>query len=354
MEPWIDNRVVAIRKVVDREKWHFVRGEVNPADIPTRLSSNLKDSFSGCWFKGPLMLWSQELEVDRVKASCGNEIFLVGRVDVEVPTEVVNFSNTTEKGTPNNSRCSISAVIDCTRYSSLEKMLLTTGYVMRFVNNLKKRVRKVDGDIVNDSVLTVDEYNKALEMWIKEEQILMKEQANYTNLCASVRLFEDKVGFMRLKGRFANSSLEYEEQHPVILRSKDSSYFTRLIILDAHEATMHHGIETTLARIRRNYWIVKRRESVKEVIRKCVICTRYQGQPVRAPSSPDLPEYRVDHMAYAFQFTGLDFAGPLFIKDGSKSNKCYILLITCASSRAIHLELVPDMSIHGFEVFPSS
>ena len=352
-EPWVENRVVAIRKVVDREKWHFVKGAVNPADIPTRLSSNLNDSFTGCWFKGPLMLWSRDLEVDRVKGSCGSGNSLVGRVDVEIPAEVVNFSNTTEKGTPNNSRCSINAVIDCTRYSSLKKMILTTGYVMRFVNNLKKRYLKkrfgtLDDDIVNDSVLTVDEYNKALEMWIKEEQTLMKEQANYTNLCASLRLFEDKIGLMRLKGRFANSSLEYEEQHPVILRSKDNSYFTRLIILDAHEATMHHGIETTLARIRKNYWIVKGRKSVKEVIRKCVVCTRYQGLPVRAPSSPDLPEYRVDHMAYAFQFTGLDFAGPLFIKDGLKNEKSYILLLTCASSRAIHLELVPDMSIHGF------
>ena len=87
-----------------------------------------------------------------------------------------------------------------------------------------------------------------------------------------MRLFEDNVGLMRLKGRFANSSLEYEEQHPVILCSKDSSYFTRLIILEANEATMHHGIETTLASIRKNYWIVKGRKSVKEVIRKCVIC----------------------------------------------------------------------------------
>ena len=40
-EPWIENRVVAIRKVVDCEKWHFVEGEVNPADIPTRLSSSV-------------------------------------------------------------------------------------------------------------------------------------------------------------------------------------------------------------------------------------------------------------------------------------------------------------------------
>ena len=69
-EPSIENRVVAIRKVVDREKWHFVKGKLNPADIPTRLSSSLKKCFSGCWFRGPSMLWSQELEADRVKAGC--------------------------------------------------------------------------------------------------------------------------------------------------------------------------------------------------------------------------------------------------------------------------------------------
>ena len=86
---------------------------------------------------------------------------MVGRVDVEVPAEVVNFSDTTEKGTPNNSRCSISAVIDWARYSSLKKLLPTTGYVMRFVNNLRKRVGKLHGDMVKDSVLTFDEYDEA-------------------------------------------------------------------------------------------------------------------------------------------------------------------------------------------------
>ena len=139
---------MAIRRVVDREKWHFVKGAVNPADIPTLLSSNLNDSFTGCWFKGALMLRSQDLEVDRVKGSCGSDHSLVGRVDVEIPVdleipaEVVNFSNTTDKGMPNNSRCSISVVIDCTCYSSLKKMILTTGYVMRFVNNRNDILRK--------------------------------------------------------------------------------------------------------------------------------------------------------------------------------------------------------------------
>ena len=79
-----------------------------------------------------------------------------------------------------------------------------------------------------------------------------------------------------------------------------------------------------------------------------MICIRYQGQPVRAPASPDLPGFRVDHSAFAFQFTELDYAGPLLVKDGLKNNKSYIFLLTCASSHAIHLDLVLDMSIDGF------
>ena len=111
---------------------------------------------------------------------------------------------------------------------------------------------------------------------------------------------------------------------------------------------MHHGVETTLARIRSKYWIVEGRRSVKQMSRKCVVCTRVQGLPMRAPPSPDLPDFRVDHSGHAFQETGLDFAGPLFVKGDSKHEKTYILLLTCATSRAIHLELVQDMSIGGF------
>ena len=75
---------------------------------------------------------------------------------------------------------------------------------------------------------------------------------------------------------------------------------------------------------------------------------------MRAPNSPNLPEYRVNHSTHAFQLIGLDFAGPLFIKDGVDNTKSYILLLTCASSRAIHLELVPDMSKEAYEDISAS
>ena len=93
-------------------------------------------AFLSGWFRGPLMLWSKNLESERVKASCVDANSLVGRVDVEVPTEAVHFSNMTEKSAP-HSKCLISAVIDCTCHNSFKKVTIATGYVMRFVNKLK-------------------------------------------------------------------------------------------------------------------------------------------------------------------------------------------------------------------------
>ena len=240
--------------------------------------------------------------------------------------------------------CLLNAVIHCTRFSTLKKLVGVTGYVMRLIGNIRKRLQKRT-DIITDEVLTVEEYESALARWIAKEQLIIKKQSNYGNVRASLNLFDDKAGLLRLKGRFANSKLRYEQQYPALLRS--DSHFTKLIIWDAHEATMHHGVESTLARIRSRYWIIKGRKTVKNVLRMCAVCKRYQGRPLRSPASPDLPEFRVDHSGCAFQVTGLDFAGSLYVKNNSNNDKVYILLSTCASSRAIHLELTMDMSIEG-------
>ena len=58
---------------------------------------------------------------------------------------------------------------------------------------------------------------------------------------------------------------------------------------------------------------------------------------------PPLPEFRVN-AGHPFETTGVDYAGPLYIKiAGERDAKAYIFLFTCAWSRAVHLELVPDL-----------
>ena len=63
-EAWVENRVINIRKIVDRTKWHFVGGDENQADIPTRMASKLGECFAGSWFSGLPLLSQTRLEVN--------------------------------------------------------------------------------------------------------------------------------------------------------------------------------------------------------------------------------------------------------------------------------------------------
>ena len=97
----------------------------------------------------------------------------------------------------------------------------------------------------------------------------------------------DTLGLLRLRDRFENAALNYDEKHPLILPSLENGFFTRLIILDSHEKGLHHGIETRLSGVRSKFWSVKGWKAVKSVIRKCVKCRRYQGRPLLPPETPD-------------------------------------------------------------------
>ena len=51
-----------------------------------------------------------------------------------------------------------------------------------------------------------------------------------------------------------------------------------------------------------------------------------------------------------FSSVGVDFAGPLFVKSkNGHIRKVYITLFTCCVTRAVHLELVDDLSVETFK-----
>lgn len=102
------------------------------------------------------------------------------------------------------------------------------------------------------------------------------------------------------------------------------------------------------------------RLTFKQIIRKCVICRRYEGTPYRSQAFSGLPRERVSEDP-PFTHVGLDFAGPLFVDDrnitvddrniteeANESSKVYVCLFTCASTRAVHLELTRGLSVQAF------
>ena len=53
-KPFVENRLVEIRKNVDVSNWYYCRSEINPADLITRGGNNLE---SKLWFNGPDFLY---------------------------------------------------------------------------------------------------------------------------------------------------------------------------------------------------------------------------------------------------------------------------------------------------------
>ena len=49
-----------------------------------------------------------------------------------------------------------------------------------------------------------------------------------------------------------------------------------------------------------------------------------------------------------FTNTGLDYFGPLYIQVESAREKVWVCLFTCVTVRAIHLELIKDMTAEQF------
>ena len=95
-------------------------------------------------------------------------------------------------------------------------------------------------------------------------------------------------------------------------------------------------------------WIPAIRQQVKKRLRVSVRCRRVMGKPYPAPLVSSLPAIR-NLEAHPFHVTGVAFSGALLVRRADGENaKAYICLFTCAVIRAVHLELVPDLSVDTF------
>ena len=126
-----------------------------------------------------------------------------------------------------------------------------------------------------------------------------------------------------------------------------TSPLTRLIIEDAHVKNLHAGTSQVLSYLRQKFWLPKARQRVKNSLKKCVSCKKVEGRPLAPPPYPPLPADRVS-FDRPFKICGVDYTGAIPIKDGEQIKKGYIVLFTCTNSRAIHLEVVYDLSAESF------
>ena len=169
----------------------------------------------------------------------------------------------------------------------------------------------------------------------------MANTKNYKQLQHDLNL-KNVDGFIRRYGRLKNAPITSDMKHPIFL-PRDSE-FTDLVIYYHHSLVIHNGVKETLNQRSSMFWVPKARNYIKKLIRRCHLCKRFEGLPYSYPEAPPLPLIRlnVDHV---FKFTGVEYAGPLYVKniyEGNNLYKVWIFLYTCCSTRSLFLDLVPD------------
>ncbi|CAI6374547.1 unnamed protein product [Macrosiphum euphorbiae] len=159
----------------------------------------------------------------------------------------------------------------------------------------------------------------------------------------------DDKDILRVGGRLKNAStIEVFQRQPIILPG--DSIYTKLLFQREHIRCMHGGPLAILALVRLYYWPLKARNIARATVHKCVTCFRQKPVFVE-PIMGDLPRERIEP-SRPFKISGIDFAGPLLIKDSLKKRasltKGYVCIFVCFATKAVHIELVIDLSTKSF------
>ena len=64
------------------------------------------------------------------------------------------------------------------------------------------------------------------------------------------------------------------QQLPILLPRQEN--FSKLLIQDIHHKIHHCEVSQTLAQLRQRYWIPQGRTAVKMILKRCLICLRFQ------------------------------------------------------------------------------
>ena len=123
--------------------------------------------------------------------------------------------------------------------------------------------------------------------------------------------------------------------------------FTKLLIYSLDISLFHGGINSTLTALRQQFLVPSGRQYIKGLLRHCTICKRHHGRPYPAPETAPLPKDRLRDVA-PFTITGVDFTGALYVQNNNGESKMYIFIFTCSTTRAIHLEVVADLTVQTF------
>ena len=331
---FVGNRVSNIVQLIPPERWSHVDTSDNPADcasrglFPSELAQHELWWNSPSWLKLHSTHWPTWSPTTTVPESSGEE------KDICLHTVIM------------------APIIPLEKYSSFINLKRITAWILRFVNH--SRHKKQHASLF----LSTTELSEAETYWLLlTQQLVFRDEIDALtcgdSLPCSSRLFHlhpfvDSSGLLRVGGRGQNAEMSYSVIHPIILPGKHP--ITSLIISSEHQRLLHAGPTLLTASLNRRFHITSCRKVVRSITRSCVTCRRTTARP-KPQVLGQLPVERLTPGS-VFDHVGVDYAGPFTIKYGSSRKptlvKSYVCIFVSLSVKAVHLELVSDLTTDAF------
>lgn len=334
LKTYVANRVSQTQELIPLDAWRHIASADNPADCASRgiYASQLVDH--ALWWTGPP--WLKFPHCNWPASSF-------------VPMDISTLDET--KATP---LVVLTAAPKTewdllSKYSSWEKLQRIVALTLRFIHNCRTSQR-IKGPLVPSETLCarLKIFKLVQDTAFAEEVSVLQKQRPCSTRLQRLQPFVDPEGVLRVGGRLSRSALPQDSQHPVLLPKKH--HIVDLIVDHCHKTNLHAGPQLTQSILAQTVWILSARSVVRSRIFKCVVCFKNKPRN-QAPLMGDLPPSRVIP-ARPFMSTGIDYCGPFTFKvvnlRSVKHLKMYLCVFVCMVTKAVHLEVVTDLSSNGF------
>ncbi|XP_073731871.1 uncharacterized protein [Misgurnus anguillicaudatus] len=327
---FVGTRVAEIQSLTDIDIWRYVNSGNNPADVITRGQS-LKDLILPCrWSNGPDFLHQPE--------SCWPSL---PAVETEPESELKKSAICLNVCTSSDI-----ALPDISQYTTWTELLKATATSLHGAATSSTQPTDDSLNFISAERLLLQQAQK--DSFPEEFKALASDRPLPSNSrLASLSPEFDKIsGLIRVGGRLRHAKdMELDAIHPIVLDPQHS--LTKLLIKDYDASLLHPGPARVFAELRRRYWILRGRESIKRHQYTCIDCQKWRAKP-NIPKMADLPPARLRLYKPPFYSTGMDCFGPFTVKIGRRNEKRWGIVFKCLTTRCLHLDLLESIDTDAF------
>ncbi|XP_053686303.1 uncharacterized protein LOC128735844 [Sabethes cyaneus] len=334
---YVSCRVGEILTLTNVDEWRYVPSKLNVADDATKWGNGPSFDPTSRWFAGPSFLFLPESQWPVQKQNV--------YTDEELrPAHLYVHGSVVSQ-----------PLLQLNRFSKWERLLRTVAFLLRSVKRFRKEV--VSGPLTSEELFQAENRLWKIvqaEVYYEELRILKHNKGNgaenslqlaKSNSMYKLSPFLDEYGVIKMNSRVvAAASKHLRVAHPIILPK--NHYLTLLLVDSYHRRFLHGNNETVCNEMRQKYQISSLRRVIKQVSQNCQYCHVYKAVP-KYPMMAPLPTERLTPFIKPFTHTGIDYFGPILVKQGRSLVKRWIVLFTCLTIRAVHLEVAYSLSAHS-------